>query len=381
MMSPLLAKSMYDAIVVGARCGGAPTAMLLARKGYRVLLVDRDTFPSDIMSTHYIHLPGQVRLQRWGLLDKVIASGAPYITRRTLHFNGTAFQPPNPPLPDGVSPDTLCPRRILLDQILIDAAIEAGAELRQGFAVRELLWDDDGRVIGVHGGPRDQAVAEKARIVIGADGLHSTVARQVKPFEYETRPSLTFGYYTYWSGVPDTGMHIYFFDDACGVLVFPTNWGQTCIGVGGLNAGFHEFRKDIEGNYLAVIDRIPELSEHVRAGKREERFLGTADMPNYFRRPYGPGWALTGDAGYHRDFITGLGINDAFLQAELLAEAIDEAFSGARSEEQAFADFENKRNDFVKPTYDLTVRMAAGETIEPVEFMAFGVAMVKMMPA
>ncbi len=176
-------------------------------------------------------------------------------------------------------------------------------------------------------------------------------------------------------------MHIHFFDDAYGVLVFPTNWGQTCIGVGGLNAGFQAFRRDIERNYLKIIDRIPELASHVRAGKREERYLGTADMPNYFRKPYGPGWALTGDAGYHRDFITGLGINDAFLQAELLVEAIDDAFSGRRTEEEAFSHFENERNRFVKPTYDLTVKMASGETIEPMEFMAFGAAMTAMIPA
>lgn len=370
---------MYDAIVVGARCAGAPTAMLLARKGYRVLLVDRDRFPSDIMSTHYIHLPGQVRLQRWGLLDKVIESGAPYITSRTLHFNGMVFQPPNPPLPEGVSPDTLCPRRIVLDKILIDAAVEAGAELREAFPVRDLVRDN-GAVTGVVGGPRGKEVAERARIVIGADGLHSTIARLVEPLEYDCNPSLTYGYYTYWTGVPDTGMHIHFFDDAAGVLVFPTNWGQTCIGVGGSSAGFQTFRADIEGNYMRVIDRIPELSAHVRAGKREERFLGTADMPNYFRRPYGPGWALTGDAGYHRDFITGLGINDAFLQADLLPDAVDQTFSGKRPGEDAFADFESKRNHFVKPTYDLTVKMASGQTIEPVEFMAFGAAMANMMP-
>ena len=176
-------------------------------------------------------------------------------------------------------------------------------------------------------------------------------------------------------------MHIHFFDDAYGVLVFPTNWGQTCIGVGGLNAGFQAFRRDIERNYLKIIDRIPELASHVRAGKREERYLGTADMPNYFRKPYGPGWALTGDAGYHRDFITGLGINDAFLQAELLVEAIDDSFSGRRTEEEAFSHFENERNRFVKPTYDLTVKMASGETIEPMAVMAFGAAMTAMIPA
>jgi flavin-dependent dehydrogenase len=371
---------MYDAIVVGARVAGAPTAMLLARKGYKVLLTDRDSFPSDIMSTHYIHLPGQVRLRRWGLLDKIIESGAPYITQRTLHFNGTAFQPPDFPLPDGLSTDTLCPRRIILDKILVDAAVESGAEMREGFSVRELIHDN-GRVAGVRGGPRGNEVEERARIVIGADGLHSTIAKLVQPEEYDCKPSLTFGYYAYWSGVPDTGMHIHFFDDGHGVLVFPTNWGQTCIGVGGSSSGFHDFRKDIESNYLSIIDRIPQLSGHVRAGKREGKFLGTADMPNYFRKPYGPGWALTGDAGYHRDFITGLGINDAFLQAELLADAIDDAFSGRRTEEEAFSTFEKERNRFVKPTYDMTVKMAAGENIEPVEFMAFGIAIAAMIPA
>ena len=215
----------------------------------------------------------------------------------------------------------------------------------------------------------------------GADGLHSTIAKLVQPEEYDCKPSLTFGYYAYWTGVPDTGMHIHFFDDGHGVLVFPTNWGQTCIGVGGSSSGFHDFRKDIEGNYLSIIDRIPELSGHVRAGKREGKFLGTADMPNYFRKPYGPGWALTGDAGYHRDFITGLGINDAFLQAELLTEAVDDAFSERRSEEEAFATFEKERNRFVKPTYDMTVKMAAGENVEPMELMAFGVAIAAMIPA
>jgi flavin-dependent dehydrogenase len=370
---------MYDAIVVGARVAGAPLAMLLGRKGYRVLLVDRDSFPSDIMSTHYIHLPGQVRLRRWGLLDKIIESGAPYIKQRTLHFNGTAFQPPDLPLPDGLSTDTLCPRRIVLDKILVDADVEAGVELREGFMVRDLVWEDR-RVVGIRGGARGKEVEERARIVVGADGLHSTIAKLVQPEEYDCAPSLTFGYYAYWSGVPDTGMHIYFFDDA-GVLVFPTNWSQTCIGVGGGSEGFHEFRKDIDGNYLRVIDRVPELAPHVRAGKRESKYLGTADMPNYFRKPYGPGWALTGDAGYHRDFITGLGINDAFLQAELLAAAIDEAFSGQKSEEEAFAHFESERNRFLKPTYDLTVKMASGETIEPMEFMAFGLAMTAMIPS
>ncbi|HUF52684.1 MAG TPA: NAD(P)/FAD-dependent oxidoreductase [Dehalococcoidia bacterium] len=370
---------MYDAIIAGARVAGAPTAMLLAQRAYKVLLVDRDTFPSDIMSTHYIHLAGQVRLQNWGLLDKVIASGAPWITRRTLYLNGMSIQPPDPPVPEGLSTDTLCPRRYILDKILADAAVEAGAELRQGFVVRELLWED-GRVVGIRGGPRGEEEEERARIVIGADGLHSLVAKEVEPEEYDVAGSLTFGYYTYWTNIEDTGMHIYFFDDAYGILVFPTNDGKTCIGVGGPSSMFHEFRKDIEANYLKALDKVPELAAQVKNAERE-RFLGTAEMPNYFRKPYGPGWALTGDAGYHRDFITGLGINDAFLQAELLADALHDAWSGNASEEDALAEFERKRNDYVKPCYDLTVKMAGGYELNPVEFMAFGAAMARQIPA
>jgi len=370
----------YDAIVVGARCAGAPAAMLLARKGYRVLLVDKMSFPSDIMSTHFIHLPGRARLQRWGLFERVIDSGCPAIKTVTLHLNGIAFTPPTPPLPPDITPETICPRRIVLDQILIDAAVEAGAELRQDFRVRDLLWDGD-RVTGVRGGARRGEIEETARIVIGADGMHSTVARAVDAPCYDTKPSLTFGYYSYWSGLGVDATHIYFFDDARGVLMFPTHYGQTCIGVGGLHDGFHDFRAGIDANYRAVIDRIPELGERLRAGKREEPYVGTADMPNFFRKPYGAGWALVGDAGYHRDFITGLGITDAFRDAELVANAIDDGFSGRRPLEEAMADYESTRNRIAKPLYDFTTRMAAGEQVEPAEFMAFGAAMAAQIPA
>jgi 2-polyprenyl-6-methoxyphenol hydroxylase-like FAD-dependent oxidoreductase len=372
---------MYDAIIVGARCAGAPTAMLLARKGHRVLLLDRDTFPSDIMSTHYIHLPGIARLKNWGLLDRLVATGCPPITSATMHFGETLLQPPR--LSDfmpGLPELTLCPRRVVLDKLLIDGAVESGAELRQGFSVQGLLWEN-GTVTGVRGRSGGEPVEERARMVIGADGLHSRVAREVKPAEYNTIPSLTFAYYTYWSGIEVEGIHFYFFEDACGVLVFPTHWGQTCVAVGGERGGFHQFRRDALGNYMAVIDRVPELAEQVRAGKQEQRLQGTADQPNYFRKPYGPGWALVGDAGYHRDFITGLGINDAFRDAELLAKAADETLSESRPAEQAMSDYETTRNDLVMPLYEITTKMAGGELTDPTEFMAFGPAILRNLPS
>jgi flavin-dependent dehydrogenase len=371
---------MYDAIVVGARCAGSPTAMLLARQGYKVLLVDRDEFPSDIMSTHFIHLPGIVRLQNWGLLDQLIATGCPPITKSTMHFGETTFSPPKlsdmiPGLPEA----TFCPRRVILDKLLLDAAVESGAEFRGKFPVKGLVWED-GAVVGVRGGSNGAEVEERARIVIGADGLHSRVARETKPEEYDVVPSLTFAYYTYWSGIEMEGINFYFFEDL-GILAFPTHWGQICLGVGGPRDTFHEFRKDIEGNYMKLIDRVPELSKQVRAAKQEQRFLGTADQPNYFRRPYGPGWALVGDAGYHRDFLTGLGINDAFRDAELVVKAVDEGFSGKRPLDEAMADYETTRNDLAKPLYDITIKMASGQLTDPAEFFSFGPAIARNLPA
>jgi flavin-dependent dehydrogenase len=371
---------MYDAIVVGARVAGAPTAMLLARKGYKVLLVDRDEFPSDIMSTHFIHLPGIVRLENWGLLESLLETGCPPINKSTIHFGDAYFSPPR--LSDmipGLPESTVCPRRVILDKLLVDAAIESGAEFRPKVSVQELIWDDD-KVVGIRAQSNGTRVEERAKIVIGADGLHSRVAREVKPAEYNVLPSLTFAYYTYWSGLEMEGINFFFFEDL-GILAFPTHWGQICLGVGGPRDTFHEFRKDIAGNYMKLIDRVPELAAQVRAGKQEQRYMGTADQPNYFRKPYGPGWALVGDAGYHRDFITGLGINDAFRDAELVAKATDEGLSGARSIEDAMASYEEKRNDLAMPLYDITTRMASGQITSMEEFLNFGPAIARNLPA
>jgi flavin-dependent dehydrogenase len=278
----------------------------------------------------------------------------------------------------GLPEATVCPRRVILDKLLLDAAIAAGAEFRPKFAVRELIWED-GAVIGVRGGSNGATVEERAKIVIGADGLHSRVARETKPEEYNVIPSLTFAYYTYWSGIEMEGIHFYFFEDL-GILAFPTHWGQVCLGVGGPRETFHEFRKDIAGNYMKLIDRVPALAEQVRAAKQEQRFLGTADQPNYFRKPFGAGWALVGDAGYHRDFITGLGINDAFRDAELVARAVDEGFSGKLPLDAAMGDYQRVRDDMALPLYEITTKMASGQITDMAEFLKFGPAIARNLP-
>lgn len=194
---------MYDAIVVGARCAGAPTAMLLARAGYRVLLLDRCRFPSDSMRAHYIHPPGVAKMRDWGLLERVLATGCPAIRTRTTDLGD--FPLAEPPAPaDGVDFE-LAPRRVVLDAILAEAAVAAGAELREAFAVTGLLTDGV-RVTGIRGRTNGgAAVAERARLVIGADGLHSLVARAVVAPTAHIRPALTCAYYSYWSGIPLTG--------------------------------------------------------------------------------------------------------------------------------------------------------------------------------
>ncbi|MFG2879034.1 NAD(P)/FAD-dependent oxidoreductase [Streptomyces sp. NPDC048337] len=192
----------YDAIVVGARYAGAPTAMLLARRGHRVLLVDRARFPSDTVSTHLIHPPGLAALDRWGLLSRVTAGGLPEIA--TYAFDLGPVSLAGSPAGYGF-PGSYAPRRTVLDKILVDAASEAGAEVREAFSVEELVTDGqgaDGVVTGIRGREHDgPQVTERARVVIGADGAHSFVARAVGAASYAEKPKLQTSYYTYWSGL------------------------------------------------------------------------------------------------------------------------------------------------------------------------------------
>jgi len=246
----------------------------------------------------------------------------------------------------------------VLDTILVEAAAEAGAEVRERFTVTDLLMDGD-RVRGIRGHAAGGApVTEEARIVIGADGLRSLVARAVQAPSYHEWPALTCAYYTYWSDVPVAGAELYPRPERM-ILAFPTNDERTLTIVWWPHAAFHEVRADIAGHFMQALDLAPTLAERIRNGKRSERFYGTADLPFFFRKPYGPGWALVGDAGYHKDPITAFGITDAFRDAELLAEAIDAGLSGKRPLEEALVDYERQRNEAALPSYELTHQFAA----------------------
>ena len=353
-----MAENGYDAIVVGARCAGSPTAMLLARKGYKVLVVDRARFPSDTLSTHILHPPGVASLRRWGLLDRVVATGCP-----PIHTYAVDFGPFTLTGSPGTEQDPVAyaPRRTVLDKLLVDAAVEAGAEVREGFTVSEVVVDD-GRVTGVRGHRGDgRTVTERARVVVGADGRHSLVARATKPEQYHEKPQLLAGYYSYWSGLPMDGRFQTWVREYRGFAAWPTNDDLTLVIGGWPFAEFEANKRDVEGNFLKMLELAPEFAERVHAATREARFVGTA-VPNWFRKPYGPGWALVGDAGYNKDFITGQGMHDAFRDAELCVEALDQAFGGGRQFEAAMGDYQATRDRQVLPMYELTTEFA---TLEP----------------
>jgi flavin-dependent dehydrogenase len=352
----------YDAIVVGARCAGSPTAMLLARKGYRVLLLDKATFPSDIMSTHFIHVPGVAALERWGLLDQVVASGCPAVERYRFDF-GPIVIAGRPRPSDGIGL-AYGPRRTVLDAILVEAAARAGVEVRDEFFVDDLVFED-GRVTGVRGRHQGgKALEERAMLVVGADGRYSRVAKVTEPAAYQNLPPLGAGYYAYWSGVPTDGFEV--FDRPYRSFgAIPTNDGLTCIFAQWPISEFDANRADIEGNYLKTLDLAPAFSERVRAGRRETRFVGTADVPNFVRKPYGPGWALVGDAGYIKDPSTAQGISDAFRDAELLADAIDSWLSMEMPFETAMANYQAKRDAAALPMFELTCQIASLEPPTP----------------
>ncbi|HEY2764870.1 MAG TPA: NAD(P)/FAD-dependent oxidoreductase [Pseudonocardiaceae bacterium] len=351
----------YDAIVVGARCAGSPTAMLLGKAGYRVLVVDRATFPSDTISTHLVHPPGVAALRRWGLLDRLIATGCPPI--HTYLFDFGPFTLAGAPGTHD-SPVAYGPRRTVLDALLVEAAAEAGAEVRDGFTVSEILVED-GRVAGVRGHSKDgPTVTEHARLVIGADGRNSFVAQAVQPEQYHDKPRLLCGYYTYYSGLPLDGHFETFVRPGRGFAALPTNDDLTLVIGGWPFAEFEANKKDIEGNCLKMFELAPHFAERIRTATRETRFVGTA-VPNYFRKPFGPGWALVGDAGYNRDFITAQGITDAFRDAELCAGAVHEALSDPSSFDVAMASYQATRDQHVLPMYELTAQIAMLEPPPP----------------
>ena len=342
---------MYDAIIVGARCAGSATAMLLARKGYRVLALERKSFPSDTMSTHYVHAEGLARLAAWGLLDTLIATGCPSIDEICSTIEGHRFVSTVPSY-DGISVG-YCPRRTVLDQLMVDAARGSGADIREGVVVDGLLKDDTGVVTGVRARSEDVVFDERARIVIGADGRRSRVAQLVDAQQYDERPGTAFWYYNYFPSLQLPAMLA--FADQTGLFMNPTHDGAHVVGAGARVEHFADFKRDVSANFHRLWrNAAPDIADCLAETQPLERWVGTADLPGFRRVAFGPGWALIGDAGFHKDPITGSGITEAWVQSEWLAEAIDDGFSGRQLLADAMHDYQQRRDDHSRDWYEWT---------------------------
>jgi flavin-dependent dehydrogenase len=346
----------YDAIVIGARCAGASTAMLLAREGLDVLLVDRATFPSEIARGHFIHRHGPRRLAEWGLLDRVLDSGCPPVTTVTQDLGD--FPLTGSDLDDDGIPLGVGPRRGVLDKILVDAAAEAGAEVREGFAVLEHTTDGD-RVTGIRGreARAGAMVQERAEIVIGADGRNSALARAVDAPLTVSAPTVACWYFTYFSDVAVDGLEMHVRDRRA-VFAFPTNDGLVGVFVGWPIAELSAVKHDVERSFNGVLAAMPGVGERILAGRRQERWMGATQLPNFLRRPHGPGWALVGDAGCHKDPMMALGVCDALRDAELLAGAVADGIGGRASLDEALRTYERRRDEATLPDFRLNLAAA-----------------------
>lgn len=350
----------YDVAIVGARCAGASTAMLLARKGLKVLLVDRARFPSDIGHGHYIHKDGPRLLRQWGLLGRVVATGCPPVTSHTIDMGETVVSG-HGLIEAGVAAG-YAPRRSELDALLVEAAIEAGVEFRDSFGVDSFMFER-GRVAGLRG--RDMKtganVSERAFLTVGADGRSSGLARSVNARVYDAVATLNCWYYSYWSGLPVLGLELYVRGDQA-IIAHPTSEGLTLVAVSWPVEEQHAVQSALALRFMQAAERAPEFAARLRAGRREERFYGAANLPNFFHKPYGPGWALVGDAGCHKDPFMGLGIGDAFRDASFLADAVHQGLSGDVPLDMTLAGYEVRRNAATLDDYRLNLSLA---TFEP----------------
>jgi flavin-dependent dehydrogenase len=341
-----------DVIIVGARCAGAATALLLARAGARVLLVDKSQYGADTLSTHALMRGAVLQLDRWGILPTIVAAATPPVKSTTFSYTAQDITVPIEPR-FGVSA-LYAPRRRLLDRALVDAAAASGTDVSYGLRVDDVIVDDRGRVRGIlaiDGGKRRRIDADT---VIGADGLHSTIARHVGASCIAEGRHSAGTLYGYWEDVPVDGYH-WSYRSRASIGAIPTNDGATCVFV---SVPSRRFREEVHGDTLSVYRRLirevsPAFAARLEAGRQVEPLRGFGGQAGFIRNSTGPGWALVGDAGYFKDPLTAHGITDALRDAELLARAI------VRGTTAALTDYETTRHDLSRNLFELTDEIAS----------------------
>jgi flavin-dependent dehydrogenase len=344
-------QSNYDAIIIGARCAGAATAMLLARAGLRVLAIDRSRYGSDTLSTNALMRGGVQQLHRWGLLERLKAEGAPTIRSTSFHYGDQSIDIAIKPR--GRIDGLYAPRRTLLDRLLVDAAREAGAQVVHGVRAVDLVRSADGSISGAMiEAPGKNVEAPRAGIVIGADGMRSRLARWVDAQPYRTGCHATANIYGYWSDIDVDGYHWYYRPGVSAGLI-PTDHG-VCLFASLPERRFRDELGDgLEAIYRRVLDEAsPEIETALSGASRMGSLWAFPGQAGFLRRSAGPGWALVGDAGFFKDPLTAHGITDALRDAELLARAVVGRDGGLES-------YEASRDEFAVDMLDVTDEIAS----------------------
>jgi 2-polyprenyl-6-methoxyphenol hydroxylase-like FAD-dependent oxidoreductase len=344
----------YDVVVVGARVAGAATAMLLARQGRRVLLVDRGRYGTDTVSTHALMRAGVLQLQRWGLLDRIQAAGTPPVQRTVFHYESGDVRVTLKPTA-GV--DALyAPRRTLLDAVLVDAAVEAGVDVRFGVRVTGLLRED-GHVCGVVATDGQRELVVPAPLTVGADGIRSVVAAAAGARTERTGSSAAGVLYGYVADL-DTEGYEWFYGGHTAAGFIPTNDGQVCVFVGAPADRIRAMTGNASQRYAELLGAVSSAAAaRVQAARRVGRLRGFPGMAGYLRQAAGRGWALVGDAGYYKDPLSTHGISDALRDAELLARDATSA-RGADSS-AALHVYQRERDRLAVPMLDISDRIAS----------------------
>ncbi|CAH0198381.1 3-(3-hydroxy-phenyl)propionate/3-hydroxycinnamic acid hydroxylase [Microbacterium oxydans] len=352
-----------DVVIIGGRCAGATLGMLLARAGVSVVIVDRGSLPSDKPdSTHLVHPPALRRLRDWGVLEALEQkSGAPRIYQYGLRDAGIDLMAPLPP--DGDLDFALAPRRYSLDSVLLDAAVAAGAALRDQTSIVGLV-EETGAVSGVRLRERGgRETTMHARLVVGADGTRSTVADLVEARRYWEKRTRLRSTWAYWPSMDVEDVPTWRDSEGYG-FAWPTNDGLTLVGSAWRYDEYPE-REIRQASYFKALERLaPEIRQQIHGEAPEGRWM-SGSVPNFFRASFGTGWALVGDAGYSRDPATASGITDAIRGADFLAQSILAWFCGRTSESEALAAYEARRNAISRPFYEYTCDFASLEPYPP----------------
>jgi 2-polyprenyl-6-methoxyphenol hydroxylase-like FAD-dependent oxidoreductase len=345
--------SVYDVIVVGARVAGSVLAILLSQKGRRVLLLDRARFPSDTLSTHFFRAPALRAFNQVGILQQIL-NVAPKLTVNYNVVDGIVFPEPVDRPED--YPYYMCVRRITLDAFLNERVRQIPEiDFRENSKVEGLLYEDT-RVNGVSWRSGGKVFQAKGKVVVGADGIRSSMAKWLQPKIEQEEPVNRTMYYAYYRGMqPNSGPAAEFhYRENNLVYCFPCDGELTLLAASVPIAHFGEFRRDPEGRLESELHSMSEIYPRLQKAKREGPVQGTGSISGYLRVPYGDHWALVGDAALAMDPWSGQGIDQATTHAVYLSDKLNEFLAGKEEWESAMHNYHQKRNEFSLKTFNRT---------------------------